>query len=208
MSKLNLRKLAYVLACFHIIIVALSNYLVQFPLSIFGLKTTWGALSFPFVFLATDLTVRLFGAKMGRKIIFYAMFPALIFSYFFTVCFRNGVWLGFEALSEFNLFVARIALASFSAYVVGQIMDVIVFHKLRQKKKWWYAPAASAVLGNLVDTFVFFFIAFYKTSDVYLAENWVEIGAVDYAIKILINAIIFIPLYKIILDNVVRQLKQ
>lgn len=207
MSNLNLRKLAFLIAGFHVFIVALSNYLVQFPLEVFGYVTTWGALSFPFVFLATDLTVRLFGAKTGRKIIFYAMFPALVISYFFTVCFRNGEWLGLEALTEFNLFVARIALASFSAYVVGQIMDVIVFDKLRQKKKWWYAPAASGVVGNLVDTFVFFFIAFYKTSDVFLAEHWIEIASVDYAFKILINLIIFIPLYKIILDKLVSKLR-
>lgn len=202
------QKLAYLLAGFHILIVASSNYLVQFPLTVFGFKATWGAFSFPFVFLATDLTVRLFGPAMGRKIIFYAMLPALIVSYFITVSFRNGEWLGFQSLSEFNWFVARIAIASFSAYVIGQIMDVMVFNRLRQNIQWWHAPLASAVVGNLVDTFAFFFIAFYRTTDVYLAENWVEIAVVDFIFKIFVNAIIFLPLYKMLLDIITKRLQK
>lgn len=207
MLSIKQRKLAVLLAGFHILIVASSNYLVQFPLSILGYKATWGAFTFPFIFLATDLTVRIFGAKLGRKIIFYAMFPALLASYFFTAGFQDGIWLGFDAFSSFNLFVARIAFASFAAYVVGQIMDVYVFNKLRQHKQWWHAPLASAIVGNFVDTLVFFFIAFYKTSNIYLAENWVEIGLVDYVFKIMVNALIFLPLYKVLLDWITKQLR-
>src|SRR5699024_9373656 len=176
----NTRKIAVVLAFFHILVVASSNYLVQFPISIFGYKTTWGAFTFPFIFLATDLIVRFFGPQLGRRIIFYAMFPALIVSYIFTVAFQDGIWLGIEALGDFNLFVARIVLASFSAYVIGQIVDIFVFNKLRHHKQWWHAPLASAIFGNFIDTVVFFFIAFYKSSDPYLADNLVEIATVDY----------------------------
>ena len=56
------------LSLFHILIIAGSNYLVQLPITIFGFHTTWGAFSFPFIFLATDLTVRIFGAGLARKI--------------------------------------------------------------------------------------------------------------------------------------------
>jgi hypothetical protein len=181
--------------------------LVQFPISIFGFKATWGAFTFPFIFLATDLTVRLFGARMGRRIIFYAMFPALLVSYLITVGFRHGIWLGFDAFFGFDLFVARIAIASFAAYVVGQILDIFVFNKLRQHKQWWHAPLASGIFGNFMDTLTFFFIAFYKTSDPYLAENLVEIATVDYIFKIIINALFFLPLYKVILDRVTKRLK-
>ena len=199
-------QLALSLVGFHILIVASSNYLVQFPITVFGFKATWGAFTFPFIFLATDLTVRLFGARLGRRIIFYAMFPALIVSYFITVGFRGGVWLGFESFLSFDLFVARIAIASFSAYVVGQILDVFVFNKLRQHKQWWHAPLASGIFGNFMDTLVFFTIAFYKTSDTYLAENLVEIATVDYIFKIIINALFFLPLYKVILNQVLKRL--
>lgn len=174
MPSIKIQRLALILAGFHILIIASSNYLVQFPITVFGFKATWGAFTFPFIFLATDLTVRLLGAKMGRRIIFYAMLPALLVSYLVTVGFRNGDWLGWDVFSVFDLFVARIAIASFSAYVVGQILDVFVFNKLRQNKQWWHAPVASAIFGNLMDTFVFFFIAFYKTSDAYLSENLLE----------------------------------
>lgn len=202
------KNLAFLLASFHILIIASSNYLVQFPLTVFGFKATWGAFTFPFIFLATDLTVRLFGAKLGRRIIFYAMLPALIVSYLVTIGFRNGVWLGINSFFSFDLFVARIALASFSAYVIGQLMDVFVFNKLRQHKQWWHAPLASAIVGNLVDTFAFFYIAFYKTSDAYLAENLFEITIVDYVFKVFINAIFFLPLYKILLDKLMKMLNQ
>lgn len=207
MSITTSQRLALCLAGFHILIIASSNYLVQFPITVFGFKATWGAFTFPFIFLATDLTVRLFGARAGRQIIFYAMFPALVVSYLITVGFRNGTWLGYTAFFGFDLFVARIAIASFSAYVVGQILDVYVFNKLRQHKQWWHAPFASAIFGNLMDTFVFFYIAFYKTSDSYLAENLFEIATVDYIFKMTINALFFLPLYKVILDQVLKRLE-
>ncbi len=206
LSKKN-QRLALLLASFHVFILAVSNYTVQFPVSIFGLKTTWGAFTFPFIFLATDLTVRVFGAKLGRRIIFYAMLPGLLVSYIVTVGFRGGTWMGIDSLFIFNLFVARIVIGSFSAYVIGQLMDVFVFNKLRQRKEWWKAPFASAIFGNLVDTYAFFIIAFYKTSDAYLANNLWEIATVDYFFKMAVSTILFLPLYKIILDRIMKYFK-
>ena len=208
MSSKKYQRLALLLVGFHILIVASSNYLVQFPITVYGFKATWGAFTFPFIFLATDLTVRLFGARLGRRIIFYAMFPALVVSYLVTVGFRHGIWLGFDNVFSFDLFVARIAIASFSAYVVGQVLDVFVFNKLRQHKQWWHAPVASAIFGNFMDTLVFFTIAFYKTSDTYLADNLVEIATVDYVFKMIINALFFLPLYKVILNQVLKRLQK
>lgn len=205
---INRHKPVLLLAFFHIFVVAASNYTVQFPVSVFGFKTTWGAFVFPFIFLATDLTVRILGAKTGRRVIGFAMLPALIISYVITTGFRMGVWQGVDALFSFNLFVFRIAFASFSAYVVGQLLDIFVFNKLRQHKQWWYAPVASGIFGNFIDTATFFFIAFYKTSDTYLADNLVEIGLVDYVFKLLISALFFLPLYKIILDRITTRIQK
>ncbi len=142
------QKALFWLVLFHILIIAASNYLVQFPFQIFGIHTTWGAFSFPFIFLATDLTVRIFGSHLARRIIFWVMFPALLLSYIFSVLFHDGSWTGLGALSEFNTFVGRIALASFAAYALGQILDIFVFNKLRRLKAWWIAPTASTVIGN------------------------------------------------------------
>lgn len=201
-------RLELLLASFHILVVASSNFTVQFPVSVFGFKTTWGAFVFPFIFLATDLTVRILGAKSGRRVIMFAMGPALLVSYIITVGFREGIWQGVESLFSFNLFVFRIAIASFSAYVVGQLLDIYVFNRLRQHKQWWHAPVASGVFGNLTDTATFFFIAFYKTPDVYLSENLVEIATVDYIFKLLISALFFLPLYKLILDRISSRLRK
>lgn len=205
-SQSQLKQALLLLASFHILILASSNYLVQLPFTVFGYHTTWGAFTFPFVFLATDLTVRLFGASMARKIIFVVMMPALVISYVASVLFYQGSFQGFEKLADFDTFVARIALASFTAYVVGQAMDVTVFNQLRQVKAWWVAPSLSTVLGNALDTVVFFSVAFYQSSDPFMAEHWVEIATVDYAFKMIISLVMFIPMYGLLLNKLTQLL--
>ena len=140
------------LVLFHIAVIASSNYLVQFPFTItlpngFAVHSTWGALSFPFIFLATDLTVRIFGQRLARRIIFRVMFPALLLSYVISVLFHDGTWTGWGSLADFQPLVFRIALASFAAYAFGQVMDIFVFNRLRQMKAWWVAPTASTCPG-------------------------------------------------------------
>lgn len=196
------------LSLFHIIIIAASNYLVQMPVVIFGFHSTWGAFTFPFVFLTTDLTVRIFGASLARRIIFWVMIPALVISYLLSTLFFEGQWQGLSALSDFNIFVGRIAAASFMAYMLGQLLDVQVFNRLRQLKTWWIAPSTAAVFGNLIDTLAFFYVAFYKSSDAFMAEHWVEIAFVDYAFKMLICAIFFLPMYGILLNMLLKRLAQ
>lgn len=192
------------LIAFHMLIIIASNYLVQLPMTLFGWQTTWGAFSFPFIFLATDLTVRLLGKGPARQVIARVMLPALVASYAVSVLFQNGSFAGVSALLAFNLFVARIALASFLAYVLGQLLDIQVFDRMRSLRQWWVAPAASTVLGNLLDTFVFFSIAFWQSSDLFMAEHWVEIAAVDYAIKLAVSLLLFVPLYGMLLNAIAR----
>ncbi len=71
-------KALFWLSLFHLLVITSSNYLVQLPISIFGFHTTWGAFSFPFIFLATDLTVRIFGAPLARRIIFFGHAPGAV----------------------------------------------------------------------------------------------------------------------------------
>lgn len=195
------------LVMFHIIIVIASNYLVQLPVQLLGFQSTWGAFSFPFIFLATDLTVRLIGKQPARRVIARAMVPALIASYIIGVLFHDGQYGGLGALGEFNSFVFRIALASFAAYVFGQLLDIQVFDRIRQRSHvWWLAPAASALFGQVLDTLVFFTIAFWRSSDAFMAANWPEIAAVDYAIKLTISLLLFVPAYGVLLSAIVRAL--
>lgn len=194
------------LSLFHIAIITSSNYLVQLPIGIFGFHTTWGAFTFPFIFLATDLTVRIFGAPLARRIILAVMIPALFISYAISTVTFQGEWQGLGALTHFNLFVARIAVASFMAYVLGQLLDVHVFNRLRQRRTWWLAPAAAMFLGNISDTLAFFFIAFYRSSDAFMAANWVEIALVDYSFKVLICMLFFLPMYGVLLNMLLKRL--
>ncbi|MDR9440758.1 MAG: 7-cyano-7-deazaguanine/7-aminomethyl-7-deazaguanine transporter [Halomonas sp.] len=206
LSDAQYRRCLALLVAFHILVIAASNYLVQLPFTLFGFHTTWGAFSFPFIFLATDLTVRLFGKEPARAIVLRVMLPALVISYVVSVVFPRGGFAGLAGLGEWNLFVARIALASFTAYVLGQLLDVQVFDRLRPLKAWWVAPAASTVVGNLADTFAFFSIAFHESPDPFMAANWAEIAWVDYVIKLGISLAFFLPLYGVLLAWLSRRL--
>ncbi|MCK8356845.1 queuosine precursor transporter, partial [Erwinia amylovora] len=106
-------------------------------------------------------------------------------SYVFSALFYQGEWQCFAALEQMNLFVARIACASYMAYALGQVLDIQVFNRLRQKAAWWIAPAAEMFLGNISDTLAFFFIAFYQSSDPFMATQWVENALVDYSVMVL-----------------------
>lgn len=196
------------LSLFHLLVITSSNYLVQLPISIFGFHTTWGAFSFPFIFLATDLTVRIFAAPLARRIILAVMIPALFISYSISALFYQGEWQGLGALASVNLFVARIACASFMAYALGQILDVHVFNRLRKLPQWWVAPASAMFLGNISDTLAFFFIAFYKSPDPFMAQNWVEIALVDYSFKVLICMIFFLPAYGVLLNATLKRITE
>ncbi|MDQ1213186.1 7-cyano-7-deazaguanine/7-aminomethyl-7-deazaguanine transporter [Pantoea anthophila] len=196
------------LSLFHLLVITSSNYLVQLPVSVFGFHTTWGAFSFPFIFLATDLTVRIFGAPLARRIILAVMIPALFISYGVSALFYQGEWQGWQALKEMNLFVARIACASFMAYALGQILDVHVFNRLRRLPQWWVAPGCAMFLGNISDTLAFFFIAFYKSPDAFMAQHWVEIALVDYSFKVLICMIFFLPAYGVLLNAALKRLAE
>ncbi len=192
------------LSLFHLLVITSSNYLVQLPISIFGLHTTWGAFSFPFIFLATDLTVRIFGAPLARRIIFVVMIPSLVISYGVSSLFYMGSWQGLEALGQFNLFVARIAIASFMAYALGQILDIQVFNRLRKSHYWWLAPGVAMIFGNMSDTAAFFFIAFWRSTDPFMAQHWVEIAMVDYGFKLAICMVFFLPVYGIFLNYLLK----
>lgn len=188
-----------VLVSFHILVIAASNYLVQIPFQLFGLYTTWGTFSFPLVYLATDLTVRIFGSTKARIIIFGAMIPALITSYVVSILFFEGSFQGFSGLATLNMFVFRIAFASFTAYVAGQLLDISVFSYLRRHHRWWVAPSVSTTAGNLVDTVIFYSLAFWASSDGFMATHWPEIALVDYGFKLLVSIILFLPIYGIVL---------
>ena len=166
------------------LIVALSNYLVQFPITYAGLQEifTYGAFSYPVAFLITDLANRRYGKKIAMKIVYIGFIFGICLTLYFSTDFTN-------------LISRRIALASSLAFILAQTLDVQVFHRLR-KKIWFIAPLVSSLVGSTVDTFLFFSIAFYGTG-----INWISLSFGDLFVKILVALIMLIP-FRILLSYI------
>jgi uncharacterized PurR-regulated membrane protein YhhQ (DUF165 family) len=129
-----------------VVVVTASNILVQYPvdaqLGPFNLKDllTWGAFTYPFAFLVTDLTNRHDGPVRARIVVVVGFIVALGLSF----------WLA----------TPRIAIASATAFLVGQLLDIAVFSRLRTSRNWVLPPLAGSLFGSLLDTLIFFGIAF------------------------------------------------
>jgi uncharacterized integral membrane protein (TIGR00697 family) len=175
---------------------------VQYPFNLLGFHTTWGAFTYPAIFILTDLTVRLSSMQYARKIIFLSMFPGLLISYAVASSIEATHGMNFIDLFIIHPMPLRIAIACFFAYIIGQFTDMFVFQRYRNNTSWWLAPVLSSTIGNLMDTVVFFFIAFYHCSNLFLSQHWIEIASVDLVFKILISLSAFIPIYGVVLSIV------
>lgn len=146
------------------IIVYVSNRLVVLPINDW---LTWAAFTYPFAFLVTDLVNRRAGSKAAMQVV--------------IVGFALGVVLSWIAGDP------RIAIASGTAFLVAQSLDVGVFARLRQRA-WWVAPGVSSTLGSVVDTLLFFSIAFIGTG-----VPWMQLAAGDLAVKLAMVIFALLP---------------
>ncbi|MBE7635434.1 VUT family protein [Sneathiella sp. P13V-1] len=146
------------------IVVTSSNILVEMPINDW---LTWGALSYPFAFLVTDLTNRALGPKKAQVVVFVGFVAAVIMS----------LWLA----------DTRIAIASGSAFLTAQLLDVFLFDKLR-RGSWWKAPIISSFFASSVDTVIFFSLAFAGTG-----LPWMTWALGDYGVKLAMIAVLIIP---------------
>jgi uncharacterized integral membrane protein (TIGR00697 family) len=158
------------------VVVLASNYLVQFPITYYGLEKilTYGAFSYPVAFLITDLANRSYGKIIARKIVYIGFVIGIVFTLFFSTNFGD-------------LISVRIAIGSGTAFLVAQLLDVQIFDKLR-KKKWFVAPLTSSLIGSTIDTFLFFSISFYATG-----IPWVTLSLGDLTVKVLVALLMLIP---------------
>jgi uncharacterized integral membrane protein (TIGR00697 family) len=184
----------------HVLLLATSNLLVQYPFHLFGYHTTWGAFTYPAIFILTDLTTRLSSAQNARLIIFKSMLPGLLISYVIASYMEVAAAFSWHSLLSLHPMPLRIAFACFFAYVTGQLLDIFIFQRLRNKSSWWIAPSLSTIVGNLIDTILFFSIAFYHCSNPYLNQHWPEIAVVDMFFKVIISLIAFVPMYGVVLS--------
>ena len=174
----------------HIIIIAVSNYIVQFKFDVFGHPLAAAAFTFPLVVVLTDLTVRLLGKQTGRAVVSLAFIPAIIVSILV-------VKLGGAPDSV----AFRIGLGSGMAYFISNLLDVYVFQYFREKySTWWIAPTLSAVASTFIDTYVFFFTAFYKGANEFMAANWHIVATNNSISKIVVSLCVILPAYGLLLN--------
>ena len=146
------------------VVIVLSNVLVQFPLNEW---LTWGAFTYPLVFLVNDLTNRAVGPLAARKV----------------------AWVGFSVALVASLLLAppRIAVASGCAFVCAQLLDIAVFNRWRQSA-WWKAPLMGSIVASVIDTVIFFFIAFAGTD-----VDWRLLAAGDLGVKVVMAGVLLAP---------------
>jgi uncharacterized PurR-regulated membrane protein YhhQ (DUF165 family) len=182
-------------------LVVASNVLVQHPFAVtigrlnLADLLTWGAFSYPLTFLVTDTTNRLLGPRVARRVVYIGFALAVVLS----------VWLASP----------RLAIASGTAFLVGQLVDIGIFNAL-VKRSWWKAPAFSSILGSVADTAIFFTVAFAPAlvligaNDPFATEaapllglftadvpRWISWALGDLCVKLLIAVLALIP-YRVI----------
>lgn len=174
------------------LVVLGSNILVQYPIESIGGGEwlTWGAISYPIAFLVNDLSNRRFGPAGARRVVYVGFVVAVCFSIQFAT--------------------PRIAIASGSAFLFSQLLDIYVFQSLR-RRSWWIQPFVAGLIASAVDTIIFFFIAFYCGSlfgtqqtissvlgalgivDECMALPWTQLAMADYGVKIIIAVVALLP---------------
>jgi len=185
-------------------IVVASNILVQ---HLFGQWLTWGAFTYPFAFLVTDVMNRVYGVTAARKVVFAGFVVGVICSL-----------IGTQIMGEFGPLVTwRIAIGSGVAFLTAQMMDVAIFDRLR-RGAWWRAPLASTLVGSSLDTALFFTIAFSTqlaflepANDVSWANEvlpllgigpqvplWVSLALADWMVKLSLALIALVPFRAIV----------
>jgi uncharacterized integral membrane protein (TIGR00697 family) len=185
-------------------VVLASNILVQF---LFGQWLTWGAFTYPFAFLVTDLTNRIHGPAAARRVVMAG----------FVVGVAASV-LGTQIEGEFGPLVSwRIALGSGTAFLVAQMVDVQIFDRLR-RARWWRAPLVSTLVGATLDTAIFFTIAFSAGLSVIapavdvgwanealpvlgvgpVAPLWQSLALADWAVKLALALVALVPFRMIV----------
>ena len=187
-------------------IVVASNILVQFLL-LDGLLT-WGAFTYPFAFLVTDLMNRIYGPSAARRVVFVGFLTGVI-------CSLSGSQIMLQGDGyEYAAVALRVAVGSGTAFLIAQMIDVTIFDRLRSGA-WWRAPLASTVIGSALDTASFFTSAVSASITIFpAAENdaiswawdsvplllvgseaplWVSLAIADWLVKMAIALIALVP---------------
>src|SRR5688572_6155617 len=168
-----------------------------------GFNLTAGVLLWPVVFVMTDIINEYFGKKGVR---FLSWLAVILIVYAFLIAFLaiktppNDWWQSIsgirdnpaESIADMNLAYSRIfgqgmwiIIGSVVAFLIGQLVDVIIFHKIRKvtgEKKIWLRATGSTLVSQFIDSFIVLIIAFYIGADWELTRV-LAIGVVNYIYK-------------------------
>jgi len=188
----------------------LANIQVTKLIMIFGLEATLGNIMYGTIFLATDVLNELFGKKEARKAVFIGFFVMIITVIIMTIAlqfnphpedFAQG------ALETIFGFMPRILLASLTAFIISQLIDVNVFDKIKEKlpdnKYLWIRNNLSTIFSQAVDTLIFVPIAFLG---IVTTEVLFGIMVSTYLIKVLVAALDTPFIYLIKKINPIKEL--
>jgi queuosine precursor transporter len=157
-----------------VVVVVASNILVHFPINEW---LTWGAFTFPFAFLVTDLSNRAYGPMKAVRVVTVGFVVGILMSAVFSD------WP--EPFGGWPVICSEVAVltavASGSAFLSGQLLDIAIFQRLRHGH-WWKAPLVSSAVASGIDTLIFFYLLF----GLFYPEwglDWFKLGIGDYAIK-------------------------
>jgi len=143
----------------------------------YSFNLTCGVLLWPVVFVMTDIINEYYGLKGVR---FLSWLTIALIGFGFLVVFGavntvpNAWWvtskqeIGIENMnSAFNGVYGQglgIIIASMTAFLVAQLVDVFIFHRIKRatgEKKIWLRATGSTIISQLIDSFIVLFIAFY-----------------------------------------------
>ena len=203
------------------VVVVASNILVQFPVDglVAGVPLadvlTWGAFTYPAAFLVTDLANRAHGPAIARRVVLSGFVLAVAASLAVPPLLYHFGLIGIETPATR---LPRIAMASGAAFLVGQLLDVTVFNRLR-RQAWWRAPVLASLAGSVVDTAIFFTLAFAPAfallgaNDGFAVEaapllgafepavpRWLSWALSDLSVKLAMAACALVP-YRMLMDR-------
>lgn len=181
-----------------------------------SVNLTAGVLLWPVVFIMTDIINEYYGMKGVRFlsyltagliafafIIFYGAMKLVPADFFITGKQGSGVP---DMDKAYNSVLGQggfIIIGSLTAFLLGQLIDVFVFHKIKKvtgEKKIWLRATGSTFISQFIDSFVVLFIAFYIGTRVNASRDdfvwpfglFIAVGIVNYIYKIII-AIVLTP---------------
>ncbi len=187
----------------------------KFDIDLFGVQNlsfnmSAGVLTWPIIFIMTDIINEYFGVKQVR---FLSILTSVLIGFAFLV-----VWLAMKLQpsdfwliqkvngQDINMLVAFdaifgqgmwIIVGSITAFLIGQMVDVLIFHRIKKftgERALWLRATGSTVFSQLIDSFVVIFIAFYLNPAYHWSWQMVAaIGLVGYTYKFII-ALLMTPI--------------